>query len=98
MYLGAKIGVLGANGAGKSSLMRILAGVDDKFDGKVVRTPGIRWGRVQFGTVQCDMALQGHAPVVRRQHYDSQQHPTTYRHNCHISHAFCQRHVDHICA
>jgi ABC-type polysaccharide/polyol phosphate transport system ATPase subunit len=43
MYLGAKIGVLGANGAGKSSLMRILAGVDDKFDGKVVRAPGIRW-------------------------------------------------------
>lgn len=42
MYLGAKIGVLGANGAGKSSLMRILAGVDDKFDGKVVRAPGIR--------------------------------------------------------
>jgi ATPase subunit of ABC transporter with duplicated ATPase domains len=44
MYLGAKIGVLGANGAGKSSLMRILAGVDDKFDGKVVRAPGIRCG------------------------------------------------------
>lgn len=42
MYLGAKIGVLGANGSGKSSLMRILAGVDDKFDGKVVRAPGIR--------------------------------------------------------
>lgn len=42
MYLGAKIGVLGSNGAGKSSLMRILAGVDDKFDGQVVRAPGIR--------------------------------------------------------
>lgn len=40
---GAKIGVLGANGAGKSSLMRILAGVDNSFDGRVVRAPGIRW-------------------------------------------------------
>lgn len=39
---GAKIGVLGANGAGKSSLMRILAGVDNSFDGRVVRAPGIR--------------------------------------------------------
>lgn len=47
MYLGAKIGVLGANGAGKSSLMRILAGVDDKFDGRVVRTPGIRIGYLE---------------------------------------------------
>jgi ATPase subunit of ABC transporter with duplicated ATPase domains len=49
MYLGAKIGILGANGAGKSSLMRILAGVDTSFDGRVTRAPGIRcvgraWG------------------------------------------------------
>jgi ATPase subunit of ABC transporter with duplicated ATPase domains len=42
---GAKIGVLGANGAGKSSLMRILAGEDTSFDGRVVRAPGIRWER-----------------------------------------------------
>jgi energy-dependent translational throttle protein EttA len=34
-YLGAKIGVLGLNGAGKSSLMRILAGQDTDIDGKV---------------------------------------------------------------
>lgn len=47
MYLGAKIGVLGSNGAGKSSLMRILAGVDDKFDGDVVRAPGIRIGYLE---------------------------------------------------
>lgn len=44
MYLGAKIGVLGANGAGKSSLMKILAGVDQSFDGKCVLAPGIRIG------------------------------------------------------
>ncbi|MFO0905869.1 MAG: ATP-binding cassette domain-containing protein, partial [Pirellulales bacterium] len=32
-YPGAKIGVLGRNGSGKSSLMRIMAGVDKDFDG-----------------------------------------------------------------
>ncbi len=32
-YHGAKIGVLGANGAGKSSLLKIMAGVDTEFDG-----------------------------------------------------------------
>ena len=33
-YPGAKIGVLGANGAGKSSLLRIMAGVDQDFQGE----------------------------------------------------------------
>ena len=32
-YPGAKIGVLGANGAGKSSLLRIMAGIDHDFNG-----------------------------------------------------------------
>jgi ATPase subunit of ABC transporter with duplicated ATPase domains len=32
-YQGAKIGVLGANGSGKSSLLKIIAGVDKEFDG-----------------------------------------------------------------
>ncbi|MEM9345909.1 MAG: energy-dependent translational throttle protein EttA [Planctomycetota bacterium] len=39
-FYGAKIGVLGLNGAGKSSLLRILAGVDKEFDGKTVLQPG----------------------------------------------------------
>lgn len=47
MYLGAKIGVLGSNGAGKSSLMRILAGEDTTHDGRVVRAPGIRLGYLE---------------------------------------------------
>ncbi len=34
-YYGAKIGVLGLNGAGKSSLLKIIAGLDQDFDGKV---------------------------------------------------------------
>ncbi|HVZ64248.1 MAG TPA: energy-dependent translational throttle protein EttA [Lacunisphaera sp.] len=39
-FYGAKIGVLGLNGSGKSSLMRILAGVDREFDGHVAFEPG----------------------------------------------------------
>ena len=33
-YPGAKIGVIGANGAGKSSLLKIMAGLDDGFTGR----------------------------------------------------------------
>src|SRR5690606_11136568 len=43
-FYGAKIGVLGLNGAGKSSLLRILAGVDTKFDGQVSKQPGYSVG------------------------------------------------------
>ncbi len=39
-FYGAKIGVLGLNGAGKSSLLRILAGVDTQFNGETVLSPG----------------------------------------------------------
>jgi len=39
-FYGAKIGVLGLNGSGKSSLLRILAGVDTTFTGKTVIAPG----------------------------------------------------------
>ncbi len=41
---GAKIGVLGANGAGKSSLLRIMAGVDDDFVGEAQPAAGVRVG------------------------------------------------------
>jgi sulfate-transporting ATPase len=43
-FPGAKIGVLGLNGSGKSSLLRIMAGVDEPTDGEVVRMPGINVG------------------------------------------------------
>jgi len=43
-YPGAKIGVLGANGAGKSSLLRIMAGEDDGFTGEARLTPGFTVG------------------------------------------------------
>lgn len=39
-FYGAKIGVLGLNGSGKSSLLKILAGVDQSFEGKTVLAPG----------------------------------------------------------
>ncbi len=41
-YPGAKIGVLGANGAGKSSLLRIMAGVDQEFQGEAWAAKGTR--------------------------------------------------------
>ncbi|MEO8036823.1 MAG: ATP-binding cassette domain-containing protein, partial [Acidobacteriota bacterium] len=43
-YPGAKIGVLGANGAGKSSLLRIMAGVDHDYNGEAWAAQGTRIG------------------------------------------------------
>ena len=43
-YYGAKIGVLGANGAGKSSLLRIMAGIDHDFQGEAWAAEGTRIG------------------------------------------------------
>ncbi|MFZ2039786.1 MAG: energy-dependent translational throttle protein EttA [Desulfobacterales bacterium] len=43
-FYGAKIGVLGLNGSGKSSLLRIMAGVDTEFNGKLTFSPGLSVG------------------------------------------------------
>ena len=43
-YPGAKIGVIGSNGSGKSSLLRIMAGEDDGFTGEARLTPGFTVG------------------------------------------------------
>jgi sulfate-transporting ATPase len=43
-FPGAKIGVLGLNGSGKSSLLRIMAGMDQSIDGEARAQPGIRVG------------------------------------------------------
>ena len=43
-FPGAKIGLLGLNGSGKSTVLRIMAGVDKEFDGEVQREPNIRIG------------------------------------------------------
>jgi ATP-binding cassette ChvD family protein len=43
-YPGAKIGVLGLNGSGKSTVLRIMAGLDTEFDGEARPQPGINIG------------------------------------------------------
>ena len=43
-FHGAKIGLLGLNGSGKSTVLRIMGGVDEEFDGEVQRQNGIRIG------------------------------------------------------
>ena len=43
-YYGAKIGILGSNGAGKSTCMKIIAGLDDDYDGSILKSPDITFG------------------------------------------------------
>ena len=46
-FYGAKIGVIGLNGSGKSSLLRVLAGVDKDFNGETVISPGYTVGYLE---------------------------------------------------
>jgi sulfate-transporting ATPase len=46
-FYGAKIGVLGLNGSGKTSLLRILAGVDKEFVGQTIISPGLTVGLLE---------------------------------------------------
>ncbi|WP_192348263.1 energy-dependent translational throttle protein EttA [Algoriphagus sp. Y33] len=46
-FYGAKIGVLGLNGSGKSSLLKIIAGMDTEFQGEVVWSPGYTVGMLE---------------------------------------------------
>ncbi len=46
-YYGAKIGIIGLNGSGKSSLLRIIAGQDKTYDGEVVFAPGYTVGYLE---------------------------------------------------
>ncbi len=46
-YLGAKIGVIGMNGQGKSTLLRIIAGKDQDYNGEVVFSPGYSVGMLE---------------------------------------------------
>jgi ATP-binding cassette ChvD family protein len=46
-FYGAKIGVLGLNGSGKSSLLRIMAGVDKEYNGQAVLSPGYTVGYLE---------------------------------------------------
>ncbi|MCX5810499.1 MAG: ATP-binding cassette domain-containing protein, partial [Proteobacteria bacterium] len=53
-FYGAKIGVLGLNGSGKSSLLRILAGVDKEYNGETVLAPGHTVGLLEQEPKQDD--------------------------------------------
>ncbi len=46
-FYGAKIGVLGLNGSGKSSLLRIMAGIDHDYNGRITMTPGFTVGYLE---------------------------------------------------
>ncbi|WP_298819405.1 energy-dependent translational throttle protein EttA [Chloroflexus sp.] len=46
-FYGAKIGVIGANGSGKSSLLRIMAGLDQDYTGEITRSPGYTIGLLE---------------------------------------------------
>jgi ATP-binding cassette ChvD family protein len=57
---GAKIGVIGHNGSGKSSLLKIMAGVDDEFSGEARLTPGFSVGYLsQEPTLDASLDVMG---------------------------------------
>ncbi|MFM8529059.1 MAG: energy-dependent translational throttle protein EttA [Ilumatobacteraceae bacterium] len=68
-YPGAKIGVIGSNGAGKSSLLRIMAGLDDGYSGEARLTPGFTVGylaqepQLDAGKDVLGNVMDGVAPV-----------------------------------
>ena len=69
-FYGAKIGVIGANGSGKSSLLKIMAGVDTEFLGQTACAPGFSIGYLEqephldpTKTV-IDIVKEGAAPIV----------------------------------
>ncbi|MFZ3114884.1 MAG: ATP-binding cassette domain-containing protein, partial [Syntrophales bacterium] len=69
-FYGAKIGVLGTNGSGKSSLLRILAGMDSDFVGKTIPSPGYTIGfleqepRLDEAKTVKDMVAEGVQQVM----------------------------------
>jgi energy-dependent translational throttle protein EttA len=64
MFPGAKIGVLGGNGAGKSSLLRIMAGEDDGYQGEARLTPGFTVGYLpQEPTLDAGLDVAGNVAL-----------------------------------
>ncbi|MDR0206585.1 MAG: energy-dependent translational throttle protein EttA [Bacteroidales bacterium] len=69
-FYGAKIGVLGLNGSGKSSLLKIIAGLDKSFQGEVVFSPGYTVGylaqepQIDNSLTVIDVVKQGVQNVV----------------------------------
>jgi ATP-binding cassette ChvD family protein len=70
-YYGAKIGVLGANGAGKSSLLRIMAGVDTDFQGEAWAADGTRIGYLpQEPQLDPDLDVKGNVELAVKKQRD----------------------------
>ena len=46
-FYGAKIGVLGLNGSGKSTMLRIMAGIDQEYNGRITMSPGFTFGYLE---------------------------------------------------
>ena len=69
-YYGAKIGVIGENGAGKSSLFKILAGVDKDFTGETIISPGYSLGYLEqepileAGKSVKEIVMEGVKPIT----------------------------------
>ena len=70
-YHGAKIGVLGANGAGKSSLLRIMAGVDHDFQGEAWAASGTKIGFLpQEPELDPNLDVKGNVELAVKGHRD----------------------------
>jgi len=69
-FYGAKIGIIGLNGSGKSSLLKIIAGVDKDFQGEVVFSPGYSVGYLEQephldpGKTVIEVVREGVQPVM----------------------------------
>lgn len=63
-FPGAKIGVLGLNGSGKSSLLRIMAGVDEEFEGEARPQPGTKIG--YYRKSQCWTKAKQFAKLLKK--------------------------------
>ncbi len=64
-YPGAKIGVVGANGSGKSSLLRIMAGVDDDYQGEAWAAKGTKVGYLaQEPQLDPELDVQGNVELA----------------------------------
>ncbi len=69
-FYGAKIGIIGLNGAGKSSLLKIIAGIDKDYRGEVVWAPGYTVGyleqdpKLDPGKTVIDVVREGVQPIM----------------------------------
>jgi ATP-binding cassette ChvD family protein len=69
-FYGAKIGILGLNGSGKSSLLKIIAGLDKSFQGEVVFSPGYNVGylpqepELDNTKTEREIVMEGVQPIV----------------------------------